>query len=131
MHIAAAVGTPLVALFSHMSPRDCGPYVPAGNYTALRAEDTGHPELGLAAISPESVFSACLPFPFFLSNALCKWERWPGIKGEAWVTPQRHSAAGGRNQTGRFSPRAGRAERSAFSYQPSAGGISNNGCAAP
>ena len=62
MHIAAAVGTPLVALFSHMSPGDCGPYVPARNYTALRAEDTCHPERGLAAISPESVFSACLPF---------------------------------------------------------------------
>jgi ADP-heptose:LPS heptosyltransferase len=62
MHIAAAVGTPLVALFSSKAPEDCGPYVPADKYRVLRAENTAHSELGLAAISPESVFQACLPF---------------------------------------------------------------------
>ncbi len=68
MHIAAAVGTPLVALFSRKSPEDCGPFVPAGKYKVLRAEDTAQPEQGLAAITPESVFAACLPF-------LADWRR--------------------------------------------------------
>src|SRR5262249_3839588 len=40
MHVAAAVGTPVVALFSGWSPADCGPFVPAERATVLRAEDT-------------------------------------------------------------------------------------------
>ncbi len=62
MHIAAAVGTPLVALFSNKSPEDCGPFVPADKYRVLRAADTTEPRLGLAAITPESVFEACSGF---------------------------------------------------------------------
>jgi heptosyltransferase I len=62
MHIAAAVGVPVVALFSGKAPEDCGPFVPAEKYTVLRAENSAQPELGLAAITPESVFQACLPF---------------------------------------------------------------------
>jgi ADP-heptose:LPS heptosyltransferase len=62
MHIAAAVGTPLVALFSRKSPEDCGPYVSADKYAILRAEDSSNPEVGLAGITPESVFRACLRF---------------------------------------------------------------------
>ncbi len=62
MHIAGAVGTSLVALFSGKSPGDCGPFVPAERASILRSEETEHPGRGLAAISPESVFGACLPF---------------------------------------------------------------------
>ncbi len=55
MHVAAAVGTPVVALFSGWSVADCGPYVPADRYVALTADDTAHPEQGLAAITPQQV----------------------------------------------------------------------------
>jgi heptosyltransferase-1 len=60
MHIGAAVGTPVVALFSGWSPADCGPFVPAGRVRVLRAEDTKEPDRGLAAISAEAAFQACL-----------------------------------------------------------------------
>lgn len=62
MHIAAAVGTQLVALFAGHDPRDCGPYVPDKQYRVLRAEDMSEPELGLAAITPEIAFEACKVF---------------------------------------------------------------------
>lgn len=62
MHIAAGVGTPLVALFCGRDPRDCGPYTDPSRYTVLRAEEMEQPELGLAAISPERVFEACRRF---------------------------------------------------------------------
>jgi heptosyltransferase I len=62
MHIGGAVGTNMVALFSGLSPDDCGPYVSADQYTALRAEDTDKAELGIAAITPGSVFEACKNF---------------------------------------------------------------------
>ena len=62
MHIAAALGTPLVALFSGRDPRDCGPYTDPARYTVLRAEDTEQPESGLAALSPDIVFAAASLF---------------------------------------------------------------------
>ena len=62
MHIAAAVGTNVVALFAGLDPRDSAPYVPASQVAALRAEDTGQPERGLAALSPQQVFAACLRY---------------------------------------------------------------------
>ncbi len=62
MHIAAAVGTNLVALFAGHDPRDCGPYVPDSQYRVLRAEQMPQPELGLAAITPESVFETSKVF---------------------------------------------------------------------
>jgi ADP-heptose:LPS heptosyltransferase len=62
MHIAGAVGTPVVALFSELDPRDCGPYVPTDKVRYLCAEDTAEPEKGLAAISVDSVFEACKTF---------------------------------------------------------------------
>jgi ADP-heptose:LPS heptosyltransferase len=62
MHIAAAVGTPVVALFSGKAPEDCGPFVPAEKYAVLRAENSTQPELGLAAITSQSVLQACRPF---------------------------------------------------------------------
>lgn len=62
MHVAAAVGTPVVALFSGWSPADCGPFVPPGRSAVLRAEDGPRPERGLAAISAEAAFAACVPF---------------------------------------------------------------------
>ncbi len=62
MHIAAALGTPLVALFHGRDPRDCGPYTDPARYVVLRAEDMAQPEQGLAAIPPETVFEACQRF---------------------------------------------------------------------
>jgi ADP-heptose:LPS heptosyltransferase len=59
MHVAAAVGTPVVALFSGWSPAECGPYVPPERVRILRAEDTPSPERGLAAIGADAVFAAC------------------------------------------------------------------------
>jgi len=59
MHIAAALGVPLVALFSGKSPQDCGPFVPPERCRVLRAEDTRRPGEGLTAITPETVFDAC------------------------------------------------------------------------
>lgn len=58
MHIAAAVGTPLVALFSRWDPADCGPFMAPERYEVLRAEDTPAPERGLRAIAPEAVADA-------------------------------------------------------------------------
>lgn len=55
MHVAAAVGTPLVALFSRWSAAECGPYMDPARYEVLRAEDAPRPGLGLAAIAPEVV----------------------------------------------------------------------------
>lgn len=62
MHIGGAVGASMVALFSGMSPEDCGPYVPKEQYIALCAEDTDRPELGIASISHVKVFEACREF---------------------------------------------------------------------
>lgn len=59
MHIAAAVGTKNICLFSGKSPEDCGPYMQKENYVALRSEDYGDANLGLRAIKPEHVFEAC------------------------------------------------------------------------
>jgi len=58
MHVAAAVGTPVVALFSGWSPAECGPFAPPERATVLRAEDTDRPEQGLAAISAARVLDA-------------------------------------------------------------------------
>jgi len=62
MHVAAAVGTPVVALFSGWSPAECGPFVPPERARTLRAEDTAEPGRGLAAIPADSVFEACRAF---------------------------------------------------------------------
>ena len=59
MHIAAAVGTRIIALFSGKDPADCGPYMEPGLFTVLRAESTEKPDAGIAAIDVESVLTAC------------------------------------------------------------------------
>ena len=59
MHIAAAVGTKVVALFSDWNPSDCGPYMINSSFRIIRAEDMKHPEKGLSAIGPESVLESC------------------------------------------------------------------------
>lgn len=58
MHIAAAVGTPLVALFSRWQAAECGPYMDPGRYRLLAAEAAAEPRRGLAAIQPEAVAEA-------------------------------------------------------------------------
>ena len=59
LHIAAAVDTEIVALFSKWSPTDCGPFMRPDRYTILRAEDTPEPQLGLPSISVDTAFEAC------------------------------------------------------------------------
>lgn len=58
MHIAAAVGTRIVALFSNKDPSDCGPFIAADMYTILRSELAPQPERGIAAITVDSVLRA-------------------------------------------------------------------------
>ena len=60
MHIAAAVGTRVVALFSGWSIDECGPFVPAEQFRTLRAEDNDDEERGLAAIPPTKVVEAVI-----------------------------------------------------------------------
>jgi ADP-heptose:LPS heptosyltransferase len=58
MHLAAALNTPVVALFSALHPNDCGPFMDAARCAVLRAEDTSSPDMGLEAISVRAVFNA-------------------------------------------------------------------------
>ena len=60
MHIAAALGVPVVALFSGKSPLDCGPFISPKRYRILRAEDCAPPPARLSAITPAAVLAACL-----------------------------------------------------------------------
>lgn len=62
MHIAAAVSTHVIALFSRHQPSDCQPFVADALFTVLRAEDMLQPDQGLAAIESETVFQACLNY---------------------------------------------------------------------
>jgi ADP-heptose:LPS heptosyltransferase len=59
MHIAAAVGTKVVALFSDWNPVDCGPYMESSLFKIIQAENMPNPKKGLAAIQPETVLDAC------------------------------------------------------------------------
>ena len=59
MHIAAAVGTKVVALFSNWNPEDCGPYMDASLFRIIRAEDMSEPQQGLNSISAETVMISC------------------------------------------------------------------------
>lgn len=63
MHVAAALGTPVVALFHGTHPDECGPFTSAERREVLRAEDSpGAERLGLAALEVERVFESCLVF---------------------------------------------------------------------
>lgn len=62
LHIAAAVGTPVVGLFAGHSPDDSGAYVDPARFVAVCAEDMPSPERGLEAITPEKVFEASRKF---------------------------------------------------------------------
>lgn len=68
MHLAAAMNTPLVALFSHFDPNECGPYMPKHHCTVLQAEKTSNPELGLDALSVTSVFNSVTQLLIKASN---------------------------------------------------------------
>lgn len=59
MHIAAAVNTRTVAMYSNKDPADCGPYMEPGRYNILRSELTDHPEKGIAAITVDAMMTAC------------------------------------------------------------------------
>ena len=59
MHVAAALNTRLVALFSGKDPNDCGPFGGNEKFRVLRAEDMNSDRSGLAAIDVDSVFRAC------------------------------------------------------------------------
>ena len=57
MHIASALGTPIVAFFSMKEPADCGPYMDASLFTILRSDD---PVKGISTIDVDSVNEAVL-----------------------------------------------------------------------
>ena len=57
MHIASALGTPIVAFFSMKEPADCGPYMDASLFTILRSDD---PVKGISSIDVDSVHEAVL-----------------------------------------------------------------------
>ena len=59
MHMASALGTKIVALFSMKDPGDCGPYMPPSQFIILRSESFSHPEKGINAIDVDAVFVAC------------------------------------------------------------------------
>ena len=59
MHIAAAVNTRTVAMYSNKDPADCGPYMEPGRFNILRSELTDHPEKGIAAITVDAMMTAC------------------------------------------------------------------------
>jgi heptosyltransferase-2 len=60
MHLAAAVGTQLIALFAGHDPKECSPFVDKRFFDVICAEDTEHPKRGISAISTEHVFNACI-----------------------------------------------------------------------
>jgi ADP-heptose:LPS heptosyltransferase len=60
MHVAAALGTRLVALFSDTDPQVIGPFMPPDRYVVLRAAEPPDPSPGMTAITPHAVFEACL-----------------------------------------------------------------------
>ncbi len=60
MHIASALNTRVVAMFSDKDPSDCGPYMPVDRFSILRSELMSHPEKGISAISVEDVYQACV-----------------------------------------------------------------------
>jgi ADP-heptose:LPS heptosyltransferase len=60
MHLGAAVDTAIVAFFSMKDPADCGPYMDPDRFTILRSEDSDRPEQGIAAISVDTVYDACI-----------------------------------------------------------------------
>ena len=57
MHIASALGTPIVAFFSMKEPADCGPYMDASLFTILRSDD---PVKGISTIDVDSVHEAVM-----------------------------------------------------------------------
>jgi heptosyltransferase I len=57
MHIASALNTRIVALFSMKDPGDCGPYMPANRFTILRCDN---PVKGISAISVDAVYNAAV-----------------------------------------------------------------------
>lgn len=59
MHMASALGTKVVALFSMKDPGDCGPYMDPAKFIILRSENTAQPEKGIAAIDVDTVYDAC------------------------------------------------------------------------
>lgn len=59
MHMASALGTKIVALFSMKDPGDCGPYMDPEKFIVLRSESMQHPEKGINAIDVETVYQAC------------------------------------------------------------------------
>ncbi len=60
MHIASAVGTKILALFAGRDPGNSGPFTPSEQAQVFCAEETKHPELGIAAIAVDDVYSACI-----------------------------------------------------------------------
>lgn len=60
MHVASAVNTRIVAMFSNKDPSDCGPYMETSRFTILRSELMPYPARGIVAISVDDVYQACV-----------------------------------------------------------------------
>lgn len=60
MHIAAALGTKIIALFAGRHPENCGPFTRKEQVQIFRAEETTQSGLGIAAISVDDVYNACI-----------------------------------------------------------------------
>ena len=60
MHLAAALNTSVVALFSDQDPGDCGPYMDKRRFKVLRAEETPYPFDGLKSIKVNQVMEATI-----------------------------------------------------------------------
>lgn len=60
LHLASALHTPAVCLFSNYDPEDCGPWVTEHRAVVLRAEHMPNPNLGLASIPVLDVFKAVI-----------------------------------------------------------------------
>lgn len=58
MHLAAALNTPTVALFSKHNPNDCGPFMDAKRFKVVQAGTKPFAHLGLAALGVDDVWAA-------------------------------------------------------------------------
>lgn len=58
MHLAAALNTPTVALFSGLDPEDCGPYMHKSRYRVIESQSFGEPPFRMENIPVEAVEGA-------------------------------------------------------------------------
>jgi len=60
MHLAAALNTPVVALFSGANPGDCGPYMHPERFRVVHSQNFQNSYLGMASIPVQPVVNAVI-----------------------------------------------------------------------